>query len=158
MSQTAILKVPRASGPRSFRRTSYLVKRVETLVRVRLDAGLRDFGITSGQYMLLHLVAREGGRSSADLARRLSVTPQSVNESITALETKALIRRTEDRENRRILQIALTREGRRLLATCERTVDLIEADLFGTLEPSLLDALRASLESTLDAATERADG
>jgi DNA-binding MarR family transcriptional regulator len=134
------------------------VKRVETLVRVRLDAGLRDFGITSGQYMLLHLVAREGGRSSADLARRLSVTPQSVNESITALETKALIRRTEDRENRRILQIALTREGRRLLATCERTVDLIEADLFGTLEPSLLDALRASLESTLDAATERADG
>jgi DNA-binding MarR family transcriptional regulator len=158
VSQTAVLKLPRTLATGSPRRTSYLVKRVETLVRVRLEAGLRDYGITSGQYMLLSLVSREGGLSSAELARRTSVTPQSMNESITALEAKALIRRTEDRDNRRILHIALTREGRRLLSLCDKTVDRVENDLFGTIGMARLDDLRVSLESLLDAVTESEAG
>ena len=157
VSQTAVLKEPRSLAPRHSRRTSYLVKRLETLIRVRFDAGLRDFGVTSGQYMLLSLVSREGGISSAELARRTSVTPQSMNESITALEGKALIRRTEDRDNRRILQIALTRDGRRLLTACNRAVDRLEADLFGALASARLDGLRASLELLVDAAAEHTE-
>ncbi len=143
---------------RDFRRTSYLVKRVETLARVHIESELRGYGITSGQYMLLSLVAREGGISSAELARRMTVTPQSMNESIAALEQKALIRRTEDRDNRRILQIALTREGRRMLTACDRSVDRVEAELFGGLKSTRLNDLRATLEAVIDAATERAEG
>ncbi len=128
------------------------------MVRVRLDAALRAFGITSTQYMLLSLVSREGGLSSAELARRMSVTPQSMNESVTALEAKALIRRTEHRGNRRILHLALTPQGRRLLAACERSVDQVERELFGSLRVRSLDEFRAVMEEVVDVMAERSAG
>jgi DNA-binding MarR family transcriptional regulator len=90
----------------SFRRTFYLIKRLETEAAHALDLALGDYDITSGQYLILSLVSREGGRSSAELARRAFVTPQSMNEVIAALEIKGYIRRTENPENRRILQVA----------------------------------------------------
>ncbi len=127
-------------------------------MRVRLDASLRSYGITSTQYMLLSLVSREGGLSSAELARRTSVTPQSMNESVTALESKALIRRSEHRGNRRILHLALTPQGRRLLASCERSVDQVERDLFGSLRGTSLDQFRVVMEELVDIMAERPAG
>ncbi len=140
----------RQSSVAGMRRTSYLVKRVEVGVRVMLDAALRRYGLTSGQYLLLSQVSRQGGLSSAELARRLSVTPQSMNESIATLEQKRLVRRTEDRTNRRILLIGLTREGRRVLAACDKAVDTAEDDYFAALAPAKLAALRDLLAALLD--------
>jgi DNA-binding MarR family transcriptional regulator len=157
VSPSAALKSRRAPSSTAARRTSYLIKRLETLIRVRVEADLRAYGLTNGQYMLLSLVAAEGGISSAELARRMSVTPQSMNESITALASKGLIRRTEDRANRRILQIALSPQGRRMLGICDRAVDRVEAELFAVLRPARLDELRNTLNRVLDAATERAE-
>jgi DNA-binding MarR family transcriptional regulator len=140
---------------RGVRRTSYLVKRLETLLRVTFDGALRVHGLTGGQYMLLSLVSGEGGRSSSALARRMSVSPQSMNESIVALEAKGLITRSEDRTNRRILLISLTREGRRVLRACDRAVDRIETAFFGTLRPAQLAELRTAIEALLDDARTR---
>jgi DNA-binding MarR family transcriptional regulator len=136
----------------TFRRTFYLVKRLETEAAHALDMALSDYDITSGQYLILSLVSREGGRSSAELARRAFVTPQSMNEVIAALETKGYIRRTENPDNRRILQVGLTREGRRLLAACDKTVDRAEAAFLSVLPPRKLAEFRATMERLLAAA------
>jgi DNA-binding MarR family transcriptional regulator len=141
---------PRDCAHADHRRTSYLIKRLENGVRVLLDRAIHDYGITSGQYLLLSLVSREGGLSSAELARRTSVTPQSMNESIAALEQKKLVRRTEDRSNRRVLLIALTREGRRVLTGCNQAVDDAEEQYFRALKPAKLAELRALIEVLLD--------
>jgi DNA-binding MarR family transcriptional regulator len=136
----------------SFRRTFYLVKRLETEAGHALDVALSDCDITSGQYLILSLVSREGGRSSAELARRAFVTPQSMNEVIAALESKGYIRRTENPDNRRILQVSLTREGRRLLTACDRTVDRAEEAFLSVLPARKLAEFRATLERLLAAA------
>jgi DNA-binding MarR family transcriptional regulator len=136
----------------SYRRTFYLAKRLETEAAAALDAALRDYDITSGQYLILSLVSREGGRSSAELARRAFVTPQSMNEVIAALEHKAYIKRTENPDNRRILQVSLTREGRRLLVACDKAVDRSEDAFFSVLPPRKLADFRASMERLLAAA------
>jgi len=117
-----------------------------------LDRALHDHDLTGGQYLILSLVSREGGRSSAELARRAYITPQSMNEVIAALEHKGYIRRTENPENRRILQVALTREGRRLLTSCDKAVDLAETAFLSVLKPKKLAEFRATLEQLLAAA------
>jgi DNA-binding MarR family transcriptional regulator len=135
-----------------FKRTFYLVKRLETEAGNALDNALRDYDITSGQYLILSLVSREGGRSSAELARRAYVTPQSMNEVIAALESKNYIKRTENPDNRRILQVGLTPQGRRLLDRCDKTVDAAEAAFLSVLTPRKLVEFRAALERLLAAA------
>jgi DNA-binding MarR family transcriptional regulator len=135
-----------------YRRTFYLMKRIEAEAGLALDEALHDYDVTSGQYLILSLVSREGGRSSAELARRAYVTPQSMNEVIGALEHKGYIRRTENPENRRMLQVALTREGRRLLAACDRAVDVAEATFMSVLAPKRLADFRATMERLLASA------
>jgi DNA-binding MarR family transcriptional regulator len=136
----------------TYRRTFYLVKRLETEAGMALDRALADHDVTGGQYLILSLVSREGGRSSAELARRAYITPQSMNEVIAALEHKGYIRRTENPDNRRILQVGLTREGRRLLTSCDKAVDLAETAFLSVLKPKKLAEFRATLEQLLAAA------
>jgi DNA-binding MarR family transcriptional regulator len=135
-----------------YKRTFYLVKRLETEAGMALDRSLADYDVTGGQYLILSLVSREGGRSSAELARRAFITPQSMNEVIAALEHKGYIRRTENPDNRRILQVGLTREGRRLLTACDKAVDLAEEAFLSVLRPKKLAEFRATLEQLLVAA------
>ena len=90
-------------------RTSYLIRRAQILTFTNLTDCLRDHNLTPMQYMLLNL-SRRGDLSSAMLARRFSIAPQSMNEMIGALEQKQLIARTVAGEKRRTLQISLTSE------------------------------------------------
>ena len=135
-----------------YKRTIYLVKRLETEAAIALDQALRDQDVTGGRYLILSLVSREGGRSSAELARRAFITPQSMNEVIAALEAKGYIRRTENPENRRNLQVHLTREGRRLLTACDKAVDAAEDAFLSVLKPKKLAEFRATMEQLLAAA------
>lgn len=115
-----------------------------------LDGALREYGITSAQYLLLNLVSREGGLTSADLARRSSITSQAMNESIAALAQKRLVLRTEDRNDRRVLLVSLSAEGKRVLNVCERAVDAAEAEFFSRLKPAKVVLLRTLLSALID--------
>lgn len=134
-----------AKGPR----TIYLIKRLETLIRVRLEASLHDLALTPGQYTTLSVV-KTGPISSADLARRVGITPQSMSEVIAMLERKGLITRTSRDENRRIADVALTAAGETLLRQAEGRVDILEEDLLHALAKDELANLRTMLESMLN--------
>ena len=84
--------------------------------------------------------------SSADVARRTSVSKQATNEIINALERKGFISRSEDDGNRRILRIKLTRKGRTLLAACDRAVDRNERAFLAPIAATRLAALRRTIE------------
>ena len=129
-------------------RTIYLVKRLETLIRVRLELALQDLALTPGQYTTLSVI-NAGPISSADLARRVGITPQSMSEVIATLERKGLITRTVRDDNRRISDVALTGAGAALLEQAEGRVDLLEGDLWRDLSPDETAALRGMLERAL---------
>ena len=126
-------------------RTSYLIRRVQLLVYASLSECLREYRLTPMQYMLLSLSRRGGEMSSADLARRFAITPQSMNEKIAALQRRRLIVRHVSSEHRRILRISLTVRGAQVLEVCDREVDVMERRLFGALTPKALAALRSGL-------------
>ena len=126
-------------------RTSYLIRRAQILVMRNLTDCLRDYNLTPTQYLLLNLSRRGGELSSATLARRFAISPQSMNETIATLEQKQLIARTVAGEKRRTLQISLTSEGTQLLKTCDREVDRMEKRLFSSLSATEIDSLRSAL-------------
>lgn len=133
-----------------YRRTSYLVKRLENAVREFLEEALADRGVTLAQYTLLSMVSDVDGMSSADVARRSSVTKQATNEMINALERKKLISRFEDGENRRILRIKLTRSGKTVLRACDLAVDRSERRFYEKISAARLAGLRRTIEILID--------
>lgn len=126
-------------------RVTYLVKQVERGVRTALDETVRGFGLTTPQYAALSVLARRGGLSSAQLARRAFVTPQAMNQIVAQLEAEALITRAPDPGNGRILRAELTEEGKRRLEACEAAVDGIEDHMLNALDPESVDRLREGL-------------
>jgi DNA-binding MarR family transcriptional regulator len=130
-------------------RTIYLVKMLDIAVRAGLEQRLQEFQLTGAQYTVLSLLSTRDNLSSADLSRRFLVTPQSMNEMITALERKGLVSRQEDEGNRRILRVKLTPHGQAILKKCDKQVDSLEAEFFGALDPNALAALRDTINAVI---------
>jgi DNA-binding MarR family transcriptional regulator len=87
---------------------SYVVARLERAVRREINERVRPHGLTTAQYTTLSILGRGRPLSNAQLARRAYMTPQSMSETIEALETRALIKRRASPEHRRVLPATLT--------------------------------------------------
>jgi DNA-binding MarR family transcriptional regulator len=111
-------------------RAIYVVKQLELAVRSRLDMICRKNGVTTTQYTALSVLRVRPGMSSAQLAVRSFVKPQSAHQTVTELETMGYIKREPDEFNRVILRITLTVEGRVLLESCDGAVDQLEEQMF----------------------------
>ncbi|MDA8296115.1 MAG: MarR family transcriptional regulator [Actinomycetota bacterium] len=149
--------VEQHTGARSRRRprTSYLVKRLETAMRSRLDALCARHGLSTMQYVALSVLAANGGMSSAELAIRSFVSPQSANQMVALLERRGLIERLADPANRRILRTRLTKAGAALLEACERDVDAFEREMFAGIGEAGEAQLRAALDACIANLSDR---
>lgn len=85
--------------------------------------------MTKGEYFLLMLLHKdrldhpEGkGMYVSELAHHMRVAPPAVSRTLRALEGRALIERTVDRDDRRNTYIALTEEGERTRARYARKI------------------------------------
>ena len=92
-----------------------------------MDTALRPHDLTSPQYGVLSVLARDPGLSGADLARALCTTPQAANEVLATLERKRMIERRPHPTHGRILQATLTDEGQRQLQSADPAVRALEA-------------------------------
>lgn len=111
-------------------RAVYVVKQLELAIRARLDQICKERGVTTAQYTALSVLRVRPGMSSAQLAIRSFITPQSAHQTVTELERLGYIEREPDESNRRILRNHLTNKGRLLLESCDGAVDRLEAQMF----------------------------
>lgn len=126
-------------------RTIYLLRLVSVTVQMELDRRLKPFGVAAIPYTILSILARHEGLSSAELARRFLVTPQTMNTIIIALERKGLVSRLPDAANRRVLRATMTRKGSSVLVRCDRAVDRMEAEMMKGISGPALKTFRATL-------------
>ena len=138
--------------------TLYLVKRLELVVHALMDDALRPLGLTAVQYTALSVLERRGGLSSAQLARRSFLRPQTMHEMVSALEGRGLIARKQDPHNRRVLLASLTEGGRELLALCAPIVTAIEEQMLSSLTPGQRMVFRESLEAGVASLAPLAQG
>ena len=110
-------------------RISYLVGRLDRVLRRALGEALAPHGLTVAEYTTLSVLAARGGLSNAQLARRALITPQAMNEVLARLEERKLVRREADAAHARIRRTELTAAGMRLLESADGRVDVVERDL-----------------------------
>lgn len=115
---------------------SYLIGRLDRIVRQALESQLLDAGLTLAQYTALSVLAARPGLSNAQLARRSLVTPQGMNQALAGLADKGLIRREPHPTQGRVLCVHITSEGKKVLTVCRRLSDGADAEVLGSLSAS----------------------
>ncbi len=142
---------PERTAPDAARRTEptllYLIKQVELAVRARLDDMVRPAGLTALQYTAMTVLEAHPGLTAARLARHSFVTAQSAADMVNALLARGLIERHRDPADRRRLVLALTAEGRTLLADYRDQVGLIERQMLEGLDDAEVARFRAAVVS-----------
>lgn len=111
-----------------------------------MDRALQPTGITTSQLQVLDLIAGCEAPSSAELARRCEVTPQTIKDVVRNLERGGLVERDPHPTHGRILTLRLTPAGRARLRRCTTLAAAVEdrmlAPLSGAEREELLRCLR----------------
>ncbi len=128
-------------------RLSYLVKRLELGVRVRMDDQLRALGMTAHQFSVLTTLRRLPGLSTAELARYSKVSPQAMSQLVAGLEKRGLVGRTPDLDHQKVMRLHLTASGERFQRVCDAVVIQIERELLGAVPEDDQEPLLASLRT-----------
>lgn len=124
---------PRMSDP--YATIGYALKLAQQALRTRMDAGLREIGLTTPQYAVLTYLEGEPGASNATLARRSFVTPQTMQSILVGLERAGFISRTPHPEHGRVQRTELTAEGCKALKAASGIVADAEARLRSASAP-----------------------
>jgi DNA-binding MarR family transcriptional regulator len=131
-------------------RTSYLVARLDRLVRSQLSEVLEPFDLSVPQYTLLSVLEHRPGLSNAQLARRSYITAQAMHQVVNGLEERGLIARRVSPDHGRIQLTELTDEGLALLKSCDEEVTHLEERIFGGLGEKGEERLRRLIQAAID--------
>ncbi len=90
----------------------YQLRRIVTLLTAHIDRQVEPLGLTDAQWKpLLRLLLDQTGTVAA-LARLCQLDAGGMTRLLDRLETKGLVRRERSQEDRRVVNIDLTDEGR----------------------------------------------
>ena len=111
----------------------YELKRTQQALRAATDETLRPLGLTTPQYAALSGAEAEPGVSSATLARRSFVTPQTMNDIVNLLVSAAWLEKEPHPEHKRIVQLRLTEKGRAVLEGAHKAIFGVEERMIAQL-------------------------
>ena len=102
----------------------YLLHRVTSALRAQVTTEVLDpLGLAFPQYICMRMLSHWPGKSNAELARDVNVSPQAMNMVVRGLQDRGLVTRPASVASGRSLPTELTREGTELLS---RTVAGVE--------------------------------
>jgi DNA-binding MarR family transcriptional regulator len=120
------------------------LQRAARVVARRFDELFRPLGITQGQFSLLMSLNRPEPPALGSVADLLAMDRTTLTANLKPLERRGLVRITVDQDDRRSRRLALTFDGRALLAEATPIWKRHHAALERQLKRSA-DALRADL-------------
>lgn len=129
-------------------RPSYLIGRLDRLIRAEFDQVLAEAGLTLPEYTTMSVLMARPGFSSAQLARRSLITPQAMGKVVIELERRGYIARPSVGSVGRAREIALTRQGRAALLRVQPRIAAAEDVVLHRLSPAqralLVDLLQVA--------------
>lgn len=127
------------------------LRQANSAVRAALRHDLTDLGLTPVQSTVLHLISAGPRSSSAELARRMQVTPQTMHKMVTELERRGLLAFQPRPGHGRALDARLTERGQELVAGADARARAIEDRMTEGLDErqrrQLIDLLRHCTEA-----------
>jgi MarR family transcriptional regulator, organic hydroperoxide resistance regulator len=144
---------PAASRDSGRDHEGYLIKELQHRLRTQIESRIRAKGLwlSFPHSVVLMTLREEPGLSGAQLARRNSVTAQTMNGLLMPLESKGLIARRADPENARILQCYLKPKGVEVLEQGMHEAKGVFSLMLGKLSERERSEFRRILQRCIDA-------
>jgi DNA-binding MarR family transcriptional regulator len=139
-------------GP-AFRAIAFQLSSIGFAISRRFKTALEPFGIEPRQFALLRSVGFTGGQSQRTLAERVRVPTSSMVATVDDLERRGLLERRSHAGDRRVRNLHLTDEGRRLLENVLPVAMQIETDIrdaLGITGSKELEALLSKIAPAFD--------
>lgn len=122
-------------------RPSYLIGRLDRLIRAEFEEVLTEAGLTLPEYTAMSVLSARPGFSSAQLARRSLITPQAMGKVVIELERRGYIRRPPTGSSGRARGIVLSRKGQTALAKVQPHIAAAEQAVLHRLSATQRDQL-----------------
>ena len=106
---------PRFYAPGNYRpeeSVGYLMRRVLNTVSTEVERELEPSGLTNAQWVPLLKLFMGSASTVAELARECQLDAGAMTRTLDRLENKGLLRRVRSSEDRRVVNLELTPEGR----------------------------------------------
>jgi DNA-binding MarR family transcriptional regulator len=106
----------RADGWRAEESVGYLMRRVVACLSNSIDRRFEDDDLTHAQWAPLLMIHQGRAGTVAELARECECDAGAMTRMVDRLEAKGLLSRVRSSEDRRVVNIDLTAEGRQIAA------------------------------------------
>ena len=125
------------------------------IFRKRVETDLPgNIKLTSDQFMIMHyILSAKDEVIQQDLADYTRKDKSAVLRSIDALEKMGLVRRLQDRNDRRKNYLALTREGHQIMEQYNEIMNGVVNDLFRDITPEEKESFNGVVRKALNTAT-----
>lgn len=107
---------------------------------------LREHGLEMWEYVALGGLEHGPAPTQSQLATAIGRDPTRLIPTLESLETRGLVLRRPDPDDRRNRVVSLTAPGRSLLADCRASIRTMEDKLLTDLDQEQRTAFRATLE------------
>lgn len=134
---------------RAFDRFAQAVRR--TRGRISRDDGLE---LTLSQYHLLEALEEAAELPVGRVAEAAGVAPPTATRMLDSLERTGTVRRAHSSDDRRVVMVALTDEGRRLVRKKRRAVEQVRRAMFERLDPTERESAERLLSRLAEAMEE----
>jgi DNA-binding MarR family transcriptional regulator len=108
-----------------------------------------QYEISPAGLSVLMILSAEDGLKSTDVAARISCTPATLTSVATTLERGGYLRRQVSSTDRRVVQLHLTRSGRRHAELVQGKLDAWYREMFGFLSKKDEQVVRPFLTETI---------
>jgi DNA-binding MarR family transcriptional regulator len=156
-ARAAVSKPAAAQAQHNREHEGYLIKELQQLLRTQIEARIRAKGLWMSfpHSTVLMILCEEPGLSGAQLARRNSVTAQTMNGLLLPLEAKGLIERRPDPENARVLKCYIKPKGKALLQQGMHEAGVVFNLMLGHLSEREREEFRGILRRCIEALQSR---
>ena len=122
------------------------LRRIMHVTDTNARALARRTGLTLAQMIVLEIVAEDDRTTPKEIARRSGVSQATITSLIDKLEARGLVTRRRSVQDRRLIRVTATEEGRRLLANAPNPLYAAFSDRFERLPDWEQLMLMAALE------------
>jgi len=125
-------------------RVGYWIVKLSKAMDVLRQRKLRPLGLHRGQAAVLWQLRHGDGLSQIELADRLELTRASITSALGRMEDAGWVSRDRDPDDRRLLRVRLTAQGKRLVERLSDVLDEMEEELtFGMKSAAIEQAVEA---------------
>lgn len=128
----------------------YLVRQLFNSLQKQIDARMQEHDLTAMQWGPLFMLANGKGDTAAALAREAGTDTGAMTRMLDRLEAKGLVERHRNDADRRVVNLALTEDGRRAAEKIPHTIcDVLNCHLRGFRRDELT-ALKSYLRRMIE--------